>query len=167
MSSSSFLRELIHDDTSRPTMAEVLKGITARDSIEADPADRREGAGLRARFELQRYVHAPALIDAEVASATRGLLDLPLHRYPMQPHQRQVLTRPSICPSQASPARQVERARTCARSPCWPKRINSSTGLPLADPSAWGRWVSNSAASPGRSVRSFSPSTSRSRPLST
>lgn len=76
--------------------------------------NRREDAELRAWFELQRYVHAPALIDAEVASATRGLLmtskaaititadrasqmlddfaDLPLHRYPMQPHQRRVLT---------------------------------------------------------------------------
>ncbi len=76
--------------------------------------NRREDAELRAWFELQRYVHAPALIDAEVASATRGLLmtsraaititadrasqmlddfaDLPLHRYPMQHHQRRVLT---------------------------------------------------------------------------
>ena len=61
-----------------------------------------------------RYVHAPALIDAEVASAIRGLLltskpetkirvgraeemlddfaDLPLVRYPMQPYQRRALT---------------------------------------------------------------------------
>lgn len=75
--------------------------------------NRREDAALRARFEQQRQVHAPALIDAEVTSATRGLLmtskaaftitaaraaqmlddfaDLPLHRYPMQPHQRRVL----------------------------------------------------------------------------
>lgn len=75
--------------------------------------NRREDAGLRAWFEQQRHVHAPALIDAEVASATRGLLmtskatvtitaaraaqmlddfaDLPLRRYPMQPHQRRVV----------------------------------------------------------------------------
>ncbi len=75
--------------------------------------NRREDSGLRARFEQQRHVHAPALIDAEVASAIRGLLmsakttntitaarasqmlddfaDLPLYRYPMQPHHRRVL----------------------------------------------------------------------------
>ncbi len=75
--------------------------------------NRREDAGLRAWFEQHRHIHAPALIDAEVASATRGLLmtskaaititaarasqmlddfaDLPLHRYPMQPYQRRVL----------------------------------------------------------------------------
>lgn len=68
---------------------------------------------LRERFGQDRYVHAPALIDAEVASAIRGLLltskpsikvsvvraaemlddfaDLPLVRYPMQPHQRRAL----------------------------------------------------------------------------
>ena len=68
---------------------------------------------LRERFGQNRYVHAPALIDAEVTSAIRGLLltskppirisvvraeqmlddfaDLPLVRYPMQPHQRRVL----------------------------------------------------------------------------
>ena len=48
MSLSSYLRELIHDDTSRPTIAEVLKRITARDSIEADPAD------IRAFIETDR-----------------------------------------------------------------------------------------------------------------
>lgn len=75
--------------------------------------NRREDSGLRAWFGLRRHVHAPALIDAEVTSATRGLLmttntairitvarasqmlddfsDLPLHRYPMQPHQQRVL----------------------------------------------------------------------------
>lgn len=41
MSVSSYLRELIHDDTSRPTMAEVLERITVRDSVGADPADIR------------------------------------------------------------------------------------------------------------------------------
>jgi predicted nucleic acid-binding protein len=68
---------------------------------------------LRHRFGQDRYIHAPALIDAEVASAIRGLLltsnpairasparaqemlddfaDLPLVRYPMQPHQRRAL----------------------------------------------------------------------------
>ncbi|MDQ3416597.1 MAG: type II toxin-antitoxin system VapC family toxin [Actinomycetota bacterium] len=76
--------------------------------------NRREDAALREVFADHRYVHAPALIDAEVASATRGLLltskdaikisvaraeemledfaALPLERYPMQPHQRRVLT---------------------------------------------------------------------------
>lgn len=75
--------------------------------------NRREDTGLREWFEQHRHVHAPALIDAEVASATRGLLmtskaaikitgaraaqmlddfaDLPLVRYPMQPYQRRVL----------------------------------------------------------------------------
>ena len=75
--------------------------------------NRREDAGLRAWFEHQRAVHAPALIDAEVASATRGFLmtskapititaaragqmlddfaGLPLRRYPMQPYQRRVV----------------------------------------------------------------------------
>ena len=74
----------------------------------------REGDGrLRERFGQQRRVHAPALVDAEVTSAIRGLLmtskptvkvtagraeqmlddfaDLPLVRYPMQPYQRRVL----------------------------------------------------------------------------
>lgn len=68
---------------------------------------------LRERFGQERRVHAPALIDAEVTSATRGLLltsksavrigvdrgeqmvedfaDLPLVRYPMQPFQGRVL----------------------------------------------------------------------------
>lgn len=68
---------------------------------------------LRARFGRQRYLHAPALIDAEVASAIRGLLltskaaasisaqrahqmlddfaDLPLLRCPMQVYQRRVV----------------------------------------------------------------------------
>lgn len=75
--------------------------------------NRREDHTLRERFDQQRYVHAPALIDAEVSSAIRGLLltskptikidvaragemledlaDLPLVRYPMQPYQRRVL----------------------------------------------------------------------------
>lgn len=69
--------------------------------------------GLRERFGRERRVHAPALIDAEVTSAVRGLLltvkphlrlslergeqmledfaDLPIDRHPMQPYQRRVL----------------------------------------------------------------------------
>lgn len=76
--------------------------------------NRREDDELRARFGRLRYVHAPALIDAEVTSAIRGLLltskpaikirvaraqemlddyaDLPLLRYPMLPYQRRALT---------------------------------------------------------------------------
>lgn len=76
--------------------------------------NRRGDEGLRERFGRHRYVHAPALIDAEVASAIRGLLltskpaieigiaraeemlddlaDLPLVRYPMQPYQRRAVT---------------------------------------------------------------------------
>lgn len=68
---------------------------------------------LRERFGQYRHLHAPALIDAEVTSAIRGLLltskptiwirdvraehmlvdfaDLPLLRYPMQPYQRRAL----------------------------------------------------------------------------
>lgn len=68
---------------------------------------------LRERFGRERQVHAPALIDAEVTSAIRGLLltskpavrisaergqqmledfaDLPLVRHPMQPNQGRVL----------------------------------------------------------------------------
>jgi predicted nucleic acid-binding protein len=75
--------------------------------------NRRGDQMLRDRFAQHRYVHAPALIDAEVSSAIRGLLltskpaikidvkraeemlddlaDLPLVRYPMQPYQRRVL----------------------------------------------------------------------------
>ncbi|KQV07563.1 type II toxin-antitoxin system VapC family toxin [Leifsonia sp. Root112D2] len=75
--------------------------------------NRRGDQPLRERFNRQRYLHAPALIDAEVNSAIRGLLltskpmitidvtraqemlddlaDLPLVRYPMQPYQRRVL----------------------------------------------------------------------------
>lgn len=48
MSLSSYLRELIHDDTSRPTMAEVIERIATRDSVEADPAD------IRAFIETNR-----------------------------------------------------------------------------------------------------------------
>jgi predicted nucleic acid-binding protein len=106
MSLSSYLRELIHDETSWPAMGEVLERIATRASIDA-------GGEQRHRFGQDRYVHAPALIDAEVASAIRGLLltsnpaikasparaqemlddfaDLPLVRYPMQPHQRPAL----------------------------------------------------------------------------
>jgi predicted nucleic acid-binding protein len=68
---------------------------------------------LRARFGRYRYVHAPHLIDAEVASAIRGLLittkaeiristarahemlhdfsDLSVTRHPMIPYQSRVL----------------------------------------------------------------------------
>jgi predicted nucleic acid-binding protein len=68
---------------------------------------------LRERFGQQRHVHAPQLIDAEVASAIRGLLltskaeirispvragemlddfaDLSVVRHPMLPYQRRVL----------------------------------------------------------------------------
>lgn len=75
--------------------------------------NRQGDDGLRERFGQHRYAHAPALIDAEVTSAIRGLLltskpsikisvvraeqmlddfaDLPLVRYPMQPHQRRAL----------------------------------------------------------------------------
>lgn len=75
--------------------------------------NRRDDTPLRERFGRQRHVHAPALIDAEVTSAVRGLLlaskpairitvvraeqmlddfsDLPLVRHPMQPHQRGAL----------------------------------------------------------------------------
>ena len=76
--------------------------------------NRQGDTGLQERFSQERYVHAPALIDAEVSSAIRGLLltskptmkidleraeemladfaDLPLVRYPMQPFQRRVLS---------------------------------------------------------------------------
>ena len=75
--------------------------------------NRQDDAELRERFGRQRHVHAPALIDAEVTSAIRGLLltskpaiqiaveraeqmvddfaDLPIVRYPMQPYQRRAL----------------------------------------------------------------------------
>lgn len=75
--------------------------------------NRRDDHGLRREFGQHRLLHAPALIDAEVASAIRGLLltsratdsmtvergtqmledfaGLPLRRYPMQPHQQRVL----------------------------------------------------------------------------
>ena len=76
--------------------------------------NRRGDAALRARFARERHLHAPALIDAEVASAIRGLLlttkpevqitatrvedmledfaDLSIVRYPMQPLQRRALS---------------------------------------------------------------------------
>lgn len=41
MSLSSYLRELIHDDTSRPPMGDVLTRIATRDSIEASDEDIR------------------------------------------------------------------------------------------------------------------------------
>lgn len=39
ISLSSYLRELIHQDTSRPTMADVLARIAGRDPVEASPED--------------------------------------------------------------------------------------------------------------------------------
>lgn len=39
MSLSSYLRQLIHDDTSRPAMADVLARIADRESIEAGEED--------------------------------------------------------------------------------------------------------------------------------
>lgn len=41
VSLSAYLRELIHDDTSRPTMADVLARIAARDGVEVTPQDVR------------------------------------------------------------------------------------------------------------------------------
>lgn len=41
MSLSSYLRELIHDDTSRSAMADVLARIATRGSIDASGADVR------------------------------------------------------------------------------------------------------------------------------
>jgi len=41
MSLSSYLRELIHDDASRPAMTEVLARIASRSSIEASGDDIR------------------------------------------------------------------------------------------------------------------------------
>jgi hypothetical protein len=48
MSLSSYLRELIHDDASRPTMAEVLARIASRDRVEAT------GEAVRALMEDDR-----------------------------------------------------------------------------------------------------------------
>lgn len=75
--------------------------------------NRPDDEGLRGRFSHERRVHAPALIDAEVTSAIRGLLltakpdlrisvkrgehmledfaDLPIDRHPMQPYRIRVL----------------------------------------------------------------------------
>ena len=75
--------------------------------------NRRGDAALRERFSRERRLHAPALIDAEVTSALRGLLmtskvairitreragemlddyaDLPIERHRLQPLQRRVL----------------------------------------------------------------------------
>lgn len=74
---------------------------------------RPDDSGLRERFGHERLVHAPALIDAAVTSAVRGLLlstkagtaittsraaamitdfvDLPIARHPMVPLQSRVL----------------------------------------------------------------------------
>lgn len=41
MSLSGYLRELIHDDASRPEMSDVLARIASRDSVEASAADIR------------------------------------------------------------------------------------------------------------------------------
>lgn len=76
-------------------------------------SNRRGDDRLRERIAHERRLHAPALIDAEVTSALRGLListrattrltparadqmlqdyaDLPLHRHPMHGLQRRVL----------------------------------------------------------------------------
>lgn len=72
-------------------------------------ANRATDEGLRQRLSAPRAVHAPELIDAEVASAVRGLLiggkiNLPraldmltdfaalrITRYPMRPHLGRVI----------------------------------------------------------------------------
>jgi plasmid stability protein len=41
MSLSAYLRELIHDDVSRPSMTEIVARIATRDGIEADSDDIR------------------------------------------------------------------------------------------------------------------------------
>jgi plasmid stability protein len=41
MSLSAYLRELIHDDVSRPSMTEIVARIATRDNIEADRDDIR------------------------------------------------------------------------------------------------------------------------------
>jgi plasmid stability protein len=41
MSLSAYLRELIHDDVSRPSMTETVARIATRDNIEADRNDIR------------------------------------------------------------------------------------------------------------------------------
>jgi plasmid stability protein len=41
MSLSAYLRELIHEDVSRPSMTEIVARIATRDSVEADSADIR------------------------------------------------------------------------------------------------------------------------------
>lgn len=41
MSLSSYLRELIHEDASRPAMADVLERIASRDSVGASRDDVR------------------------------------------------------------------------------------------------------------------------------
>jgi plasmid stability protein len=41
MSLSAYLRELIHDDVSRPSMTEIVARIATRDNIEADREDIR------------------------------------------------------------------------------------------------------------------------------
>ena len=41
ISLSAYLRELIHDDASRPTMAETVARIATRDSVEASSEDVR------------------------------------------------------------------------------------------------------------------------------
>lgn len=41
MSLSGYLRELIHDDTARPAMSDVLARVAARDNIEASSEDIR------------------------------------------------------------------------------------------------------------------------------
>lgn len=41
MSMSSYLRELIHDDASRPAMSEVLARIASRAHVEAEGSDIR------------------------------------------------------------------------------------------------------------------------------
>jgi plasmid stability protein len=41
MSLSAYLRELIHEDVSRPSMAEIVARIATRDGIEADSDDIR------------------------------------------------------------------------------------------------------------------------------
>ena len=57
--------------------------------------------------------------------------------------------------------------RRWIRSPWLLNMVSSSTGRLPAGPNQWGTAVSKSAASPGVSVRSCSPRSSRRRPLST
>lgn len=84
MSLSSYLRELIHDDVSRPTMADMSERTGGRDRIDTEVTSAVRGLMMTSK--------PASMVDGARAEEMLDVFaDLPLARHRMQPYQRRVL----------------------------------------------------------------------------